>query len=164
MQAVLQLVAGVEPATAQRAVVIVFSLRLQVAQVQRRPAPRQLLLAAVLGLSHQAGRAFGVALDRQTGQQPPIAVERPALPPETWVRSLVPDTRLLFRFSALTFNAHRIHYDAPYATAVEGYRGLVVHGPLTATLLLDLLDTHKGRLAAPDGFAMIKSGPEGGQK
>ena len=43
---------------------------------------------------------------------------------------------LLFRYSALTFNSHRIHYDYPYATEVEGYPGLVVHGPLQATLLL----------------------------
>lgn len=53
-------------------------------------------------------------------------------------RALTPSEPLLFRFSALTFNSHRIHYDVPYATGVEGYRGLVVHGPLTATLLLDL--------------------------
>lgn len=53
-------------------------------------------------------------------------------------RMIEPGAPLLFRFSALTFNSHRIHYDAPYATGVEGYRGLVVHGPLTATLLLDL--------------------------
>ena len=46
---------------------------------------------------------------------------------------------LLFRYSALTFNGHRIHYDQPYATGVEGYPGLVVHGPLLATLLMDLL-------------------------
>ena len=46
---------------------------------------------------------------------------------------------LLFRYSALTFNGHRIHYDHPYATEVEGYPGLIVHGPLIATLLLDLL-------------------------
>jgi 3-methylfumaryl-CoA hydratase len=46
---------------------------------------------------------------------------------------------LLFRYSALTFNGHRIHYDHPYTTQVEGYPGLVVHGPLTATLLVDLL-------------------------
>ena len=45
---------------------------------------------------------------------------------------------MLFRYSALTFNSHRIHYDQPYATGVEGYPGLVVHGPLTATLLIDL--------------------------
>lgn len=53
-------------------------------------------------------------------------------------RALTPAEPLLLRFSALTFNSHRIHYDLPYATAEEGYRGLVVHGPLTATLLLDL--------------------------
>lgn len=52
-------------------------------------------------------------------------------------RTITPDEALLFRFSALTFNTHRIHYDAPYAVAVEGYRGIVVHGPLTATLLLN---------------------------
>ena len=49
------------------------------------------------------------------------------------------DDVLLFRYSALTFNGHRIHYDRRYATEVEGYPGLVVHGPLIATLLMDLL-------------------------
>jgi 3-methylfumaryl-CoA hydratase len=60
--------------------------------------------------------------------------------PEGWDahRSITPDARLLFRYSALTFNTHRIHYDAPYARDVERYRGLVVHGPLTASLLLQL--------------------------
>lgn len=53
-------------------------------------------------------------------------------------RTLVPNEALLFRFSAITFNTHRIHYDAPYAINEEGYRGLVVHGPLTSSLLLDL--------------------------
>jgi len=53
-------------------------------------------------------------------------------------RTLTPDARLLFRYSALTFNTHRIHYDAPYAQEVERYRGLVVHGPLIASLLLQL--------------------------
>ncbi len=53
-------------------------------------------------------------------------------------RVLTPDARLLFRYSALTFNSHRIHYDAPYAHDVERYRGLVVHGPLIASLLLQL--------------------------
>jgi 3-methylfumaryl-CoA hydratase len=56
-----------------------------------------------------------------------------------WSRELQPDEALLFRYSALTFNGHRIHYDRPYATGVEGYPGLVVHGPLIATLLLDLV-------------------------
>jgi 3-methylfumaryl-CoA hydratase len=69
---------------------------------------------------------------------PPLAQTR--FDPAPWPahRALVPGEPLLFRYSALTFNSHRIHYDHPYATGEEGYRGLVVHGPLTATLLLDL--------------------------
>ncbi len=63
------------------------------------------------------------------------------------VRTLTPSAPLLFRFSALTFNSHRIHYDLPYATGEEGYRGLVVHGPLTATLLLDLARRELGENA-----------------
>ena len=58
---------------------------------------------------------------------------------ETWRREIRPDPVLLFRYSAVTFNSHRIHYDHPYVTKVEGYPGLVVHGPLIATLLVDLL-------------------------
>ncbi|MFM7532263.1 MAG: MaoC family dehydratase N-terminal domain-containing protein [Rubrivivax sp.] len=56
-----------------------------------------------------------------------------------WQREITPDDVLLFRYSALTFNGHRIHYDRRYVTEVEGYPGLVVHGPLIATLLVDLL-------------------------
>lgn len=56
-----------------------------------------------------------------------------------WERRWTADAVLMFRYSALTFNGHRIHYDRRYATEVEGYPGLVVHGPLIATLLLDLL-------------------------
>jgi 3-methylfumaryl-CoA hydratase len=61
---------------------------------------------------------------------------------ETYKREIVPDPVLLFRYSALTFNSHRIHYDRSYVTGVEGYPGLVVHGPLIATLLLDNLRRH----------------------
>ena len=56
-----------------------------------------------------------------------------------WERKWTPDDVLLFRYSALTFNGHRIHYDRKYVTEVEGYPGLVVHGPMLATLMLDLL-------------------------
>ena len=52
--------------------------------------------------------------------------------------NILPDSTLLFRYSAMTFNAHRIHYDHHYATSEEGYPGLVVHGPLMATLLMNL--------------------------
>ncbi len=78
----------------------------------------------------------------------PDEVEPPPTPADTgaaWQRRIVADDVLLFRYSALTFNAHRIHYDRRYVTEVEGYPGLVVHGPLLATLLLDLLRRH-----APD--------------
>lgn len=65
----------------------------------------------------------------------------PAAPaPFDFEHVVTPTPTLLFRFSALTFNAHRIHYDYPYATQVEGYEGLVVHGPLIAVLMLDLVD------------------------
>jgi 3-methylfumaryl-CoA hydratase len=69
-------------------------------------------------------------------------VESPPLPsPQdaAWQREIVPDDVLLFRYSALTFNGHRIHYDRKYVTEVEGYPGLIVHGPLIATLLMDLV-------------------------
>ena len=68
-------------------------------------------------------------------QPPPQAAPTGA----AWQREIVPDDVLLFRYSALTFNGHRIHYDRQYVTEVEGYPGLVVHGPLLATLLMDLL-------------------------
>lgn len=60
----------------------------------------------------------------------------------TWQKHWVPDDVLLFRYSALTFNGHRIHYDRKYVTEMEGYPGLIVHGPMVATLLLDLLRHH----------------------
>ncbi len=64
---------------------------------------------------------------------------QPAPGHSAFSRRITPDPVLLFRYSALTFNGHRIHYDQPYVTQVEGYPGLVVHGPLIATLLVDLL-------------------------
>jgi 3-methylfumaryl-CoA hydratase len=96
---------------------------------------------------HEISDDQGVAITEEQdivyrGQPLPGApVARPADAPvdETFRREIMPDPVLLFRYSALTFNAHRIHYDRPYATQVEGYPGLVVHGPLIAMLLLDLL-------------------------
>lgn len=61
-----------------------------------------------------------------------------------WSRSVEPDSTLLFRYSALTFNGHRIHYDQSYAREEEGYPNLVVHGPLTATLLQQFAMEHGG--------------------
>ncbi len=80
-------------------------------------------------------------------KQPGDVEPPPAAAPSgaAWQRTIVPDDVLLFRYSALTFNGHRIHYDRQYVTEVEGYPGLIVHGPLIATLLMDLLRRH-----APD--------------
>jgi len=77
--------------------------------------------------------------------QPGEAAPKPAAPPlrPVWRRSVTPDPVMLFKYSAVTFNGHRIHYDRPYTTDVEGYPGLVVHGPLTATLLMDLCRREK---------------------
>lgn len=69
---------------------------------------------------------------------PRPADQTPDLEDWQWHRLIQPSPPLLFRYSALTFNSHRIHYDLPYATDSEHYRGLVVQGPLMATLLLDL--------------------------
>jgi 3-methylfumaryl-CoA hydratase len=74
----------------------------------------------------------------QSGASPPP--ETPAAPrAATWRKTINADPVMLFRYSALTFNGHRIHYDYPYVTEVENYPGLVVHGPLTATLMINLL-------------------------
>jgi len=80
-------------------------------------------------------------------RRPAVSRPAPAQPPfeSTWQLRLAVDPVLLFRFSALTYNGHRIHYDRPYATEVEGYPELVVHGPLLALLALDL-----PRVNAPD--------------
>lgn len=81
----------------------------------------------------EAAKADGVAAQRGSGVD--FAVE--------WRRTITPDAVLLFQYSAVTYNTHRIHYDHPYATVEEGYPGLVVHGPLTATMLMELVGRHR---------------------
>jgi 3-methylfumaryl-CoA hydratase len=71
-------------------------------------------------------------------------------------RTIMADPVLLFRYSALTFNGHRIHYDRDYATREEGYPGLVVHGPLQATLLIALAEELRG---TPKRFEFRGSSP-----
>jgi len=97
-------------------------------------------------VEHEITTAAGVALREEhdivyRDMPAPGATVIPAAAPtdETFARRITPDDVLLFRYSALTFNGHRIHYDRRYVTEVEGYPGLIVHGPLIATLLVDLL-------------------------
>jgi len=101
---------------------------------------------------HEVHNARGLALTEEhdivyrAAPQPGEAAPPPKAAPKdaAFSRDIVPDDVLLFRYSALTFNGHRIHYDRRYVTEVEGYPGLIVHGPLIATLLVDLLRRHTG--------------------
>ena len=118
---------------------------------------------------HEISNAAGVALteehdivyraDPQPGAMPPAPV--PAPTDEAFSRRIEPDPVLLFRCSALTFNGHRIHYDRSYVTGVEGYSGLIVHGPLIATLLVDLLrrELPGARIRCSGLFALMTSKP-----
>ncbi|WP_419934258.1 FAS1-like dehydratase domain-containing protein [Candidatus Palauibacter sp.] len=103
-------------------------------------------------VEHRISGAGGEIIE----EQDLVFLERPTEPlrlprvagPEgdmAWSESVTPDAAMLFRFSALTFNAHRIHYDRDYARGVELYPDLVVHGPLTALLLADLATRRSGR-------------------
>jgi 3-methylfumaryl-CoA hydratase len=92
-------------------------------------------------ISGEGGLALSEEQDLVYREDTGAGPERPGEPaPDdpAFVERAAADPVLLFRYSALTFNGHRIHYDRPYATDVEGYRGLVVHGPLLATLMVDL--------------------------
>ncbi|BDX21203.1 acyl-CoA dehydrogenase [Polynucleobacter sp. TUM22923] len=116
----------------------------------------------ILSVTHKAGRTgdliFVLVEHRISNQQGLTMIEehdivyRDAASPEDkpvaptpapvdaqWSKTITADDVLLFRYSALTFNGHRIHYDRQYVTEVEGYPGLIVHGPLIATLLVDLV-------------------------
>jgi len=113
-------------------------------------------------VKHEVHNEKGLALTeehdivyRAAAQSPTLGTGLSSPPPEgavaekgaAWQREITPDEVMLFRYSALTFNGHRIHYDRKYVTEVEGYPGLIVHGPLIATLLVDLV-----RRQAPSSF------------
>jgi hydroxyacyl-ACP dehydratase HTD2-like protein with hotdog domain len=107
----------------------------------------RLVIVTVL---HEIGGAAGPAITEEQDlvfrAAVPLAAKPPEpaaeAPPEAWVRTVTPDSVTLFRMSALTGNGHRIHYDQSYATGVEGYPALVVHGPLQAIWMADLLRRH----------------------
>ncbi|KVQ84421.1 acyl-CoA dehydrogenase [Burkholderia multivorans] len=124
----------------------------------------QLVFVTVL---HEVGDAQGVAIREEQDivyrdAPPPAAAgtPAPAAPPaptdEQYSRIVTPDPVLLMRFSALTFNGHRIHYDRPYAMEEEGYPGLVVHGPLIAMLLMEeLRRRHPGKTIRAFDFKAV---------
>jgi 3-methylfumaryl-CoA hydratase len=121
-----------------------------------------------VAVDHEISTARGLALkerhdivyrDAHSGagakQDAPARGESPR--PPQWSESRIADAVMLFRYSALTFNGHRIHYDRQYVTEVEGYPGLIVHGPLQATLLVEFAAVIRG--AAPRVFAFRALNP-----
>ena len=114
---------------------------LQVSLKEGRSGP-----LAFVTVRHQVATDDGICIEEEqdlvyraapTPGEVPRAGE-PAPATAAWRREMAPDPVLLFRYSALTFNGHRIHYDLKFATEDEGYPGLVVHGPLLATLMVEL--------------------------
>jgi len=119
-----------------------FSSIVDVSQKEGKTGPLVFVL-----VRHEISNQSGVAVTEEhdivyrDNPLPDAPAPKPQAAPtdHAWTREIVPSVVMLFRYSALTFNGHRIHYDRPYATETEGYPGLVVHGPLLATLLMDLL-------------------------
>ncbi|MDY0309571.1 MAG: MaoC family dehydratase N-terminal domain-containing protein [Castellaniella sp.] len=127
-----------------------------------QPGERCSRIAAVTEKTGRTGRLLFVTVEHRYSQDdalcileeqdivyrepsPPILEGTRPAPECQWSETVVPDPVMLFRYSAVTFNGHRIHYDAPYARDVEGYPGLVVHGPLIATSMVQaFLRAHPG--------------------
>lgn len=101
--------------------------------------------AAGLAVEEEQDIVF-IAMPDRFAPPPPVEAPEP-----DWVQAVQLDAVRLFRFSALTFNAHRIHFDLPYATGVEKYPGLVVHGPMQAMLLMEAARARRGG-AVPAGY------------
>jgi 3-methylfumaryl-CoA hydratase len=98
------------------------------------------------GLAIEEERRTVFREEVKAGERNQAPRREPAPDDVPWRRRVTPDPVLLFRFSALTFNSHRIHYDRPWAVEREGYPALIVHGPLTSTLLIDFARDHtRGR-------------------
>ncbi len=114
-------------------------------------------------VGHEIAGESGVAIREEHDivyRDPPAAGGAP--PPSrlaptdaAWTKTIVPDDVLLFRYSALTFNGHRIHYDRRYVKTEEGYPGLIVHGPLIATLLMELQRSQDGRRLGAFDFRAV---------
>lgn len=114
-------------------------------------------------VQHQVSGPDGLALEEehdivyrdnpQPGEAPTPG--KPVRTDDAWHMSIQPSDPMLFRYSALTFNSHRIHYDRRYVTETEGYPGLIVHGPLIATMLMDLLRRNCDRVVKTFRFRAV---------
>ena len=105
---------------------------------------RRIFTPRGLALSEAANTVFREEV--KAGEKSGVPVREAAPADAPWRRTITPDPVMLFRYSAVTFNPHRIHYDRTYCLEVEGYPGLVVHGPFAQQCLFDLLrDSMPGR-------------------
>lgn len=105
---------------------------------------RRIFTPRGLAVTEEHDTVFREAIDPAASTRAPRRERAPT--DVAWQRSITPDPVMLFRYSALTFNPHRIHYDRTYATREESYPGLVVHGPFSQQCLLELLrDNVNGR-------------------
>jgi len=101
------------------------------------------------GLALEEERRTVFREEVKAGERNQTSRREPAPTDVPWRRRVTPDPVVLFRFSALTFNSHRIHYDRTWAMGIEGYPGLVVHGPFTSTMLIDFArDSNPGHAFA----------------
>jgi len=124
----------------------------EIADIQQKSGRSGALLFVTVRNRFYAGTTLAIDEKRSLvfreagGRTPaPEAKPLPAPPSGAWAREVHADPVLLFRYSALTFNGHRIHYDRPYTVNEEGYPGLIVHGPLLATLLVELVRRNSRR-------------------
>ena len=109
---------------------------------------------------HRVSDDEGICIEEEQDlvfRRPPgpgaVSTAEPAPAIIPWRLPITPDPVMLFRYSALTMNGHRIHYDHKYVTETEGYPGLVVHGPLLATLMIELARRHRpGMVVRSFGF------------
>ncbi len=126
---------------------------LSVTEKEGRSGP---LVFVTVGQRVETSRGVAVEEEQDLVYRGPSEGGPPPRGPEpaeaAWSEPFTADTVTLFRFSALTYNGHRIHYDQPYATGEEGYPGVVVHGPLLALLLLDAATRRAGSGPPPDRF------------
>jgi 3-methylfumaryl-CoA hydratase len=112
----------------------------------------------LLQVAHTIEQADHVCIEERqdivlrTASATPTPADDATAPEAEWVEARTATPPLLFRYSALTFNSHRIHYDHPYATTVEGYPDLVVHGPLTATLCCGFAQSQRGQAVTAFDF------------
>ena len=127
-------------------------LESEIADIQQKSGRSGALLFVTVRNRFYAGATLAIderrsLVFREAGGATPAPEPKflPAPPRGAWTREIHADPVLLFRYSALTFNGHRIHYDRPYATGEEGYPGLVVHGPLLATLIVELVRRNSPR-------------------